>query len=124
MKQKTDGRGRFEASLRNLEQSLEYLKKAKEEQVYAAAIAKNFETCLEYAWKYLKQRATDEGVEVYSPKEAIKQAGRLGIVDDVEKWLSFLEVRNLAVHDYLGLSDDEYLKAIQAFLPEAKKLLR
>lgn len=63
-----------------------------------------------------------EGLEVYSPKEVIKQAGRLGWINDVEKWLDFLEDRNLAVHDYLGVSEADYLKTIENFLQEVKKI--
>jgi uncharacterized protein with HEPN domain len=40
----------------------------------------------------------------------------------VQKWLDFLEDRNLAVHDYLGISDEDYIKMIKEFLIEVKKL--
>jgi hypothetical protein len=33
-------------------------------------------------------------------------------------------VDSVAVHDYIGVSDEEYLGTIQKFLPEAKKLLK
>ncbi len=66
----------------------------------------------------------DEGLDIFSPKEAIKQAGRLGLIDNVEKWLEYLEDRNLAVHDYLGVSDEAYIETIRDFAVEAKKLIR
>ncbi|MBI2083764.1 MAG: nucleotidyltransferase substrate binding protein [Deltaproteobacteria bacterium] len=111
-------------AIQKLEHALSFLKETKKDSLYASAISKSFEVCLEYAWKDLKRRIIEEGIEVYSPKEVIKQAGRLGMIDDVEKWLDFLEDRNLAVHDYLGISDEEYLKTIQDFLPEVKKIIR
>ncbi len=123
MKKESEEKGKLQESLKDLERALTFVDKAKKDSFYFAGIAKTFETCLEYAWKYLKKKAVEEGLDVYSPKEAIKQAGRLGWIDDVEKWLDFLEDRNLAVHDYLGMSDEEYLETIQAFLPEARKLL-
>jgi len=51
-----------------------------------------------------------------------KAAGRLNLIEDVELWLSFLENRNLAVHDYLGIQDHEYLAVIEHFLVEIKKI--
>ncbi|MBI2068237.1 MAG: nucleotidyltransferase substrate binding protein [Deltaproteobacteria bacterium] len=110
-------------AIQKLDHALSFLKETKKDSLYAAAISKSFEVCLEYAWKDLKRRIIEEGIEVYSPKEVIKQAGRLGMIGDVEKWLDFLEDRNLAVHDYLGISDEEYLKTIQDFLPEVKKIV-
>ncbi|MBI2336301.1 MAG: nucleotidyltransferase substrate binding protein [Deltaproteobacteria bacterium] len=109
-------------SIKALEHALTFLKLAQKDPFYFAGISKTFETCLEYAWKYLKQRSTEEGLEAYSPREAIKIGGRLGLIDNVEKWLDFLEDRNLAVHDYLGIADEDYLKTIQDFVTEVKKL--
>ncbi len=123
MKKKTDEQDKFAQSVAELEHALSFAPKATDDRFYFSGIAKSFEVCLEYAWKYMKRRAIDEGLEVYSPKDAIKTAGRLKMIDDVELWLDFLEDRNLAVHDYLGVSDEEYLATTMTFLGEVKKLL-
>ena len=115
---------KLEESINDLEHALSFIDKANKDQFYFAGISKSYEVCLEYAWKYLKRRAVDEGLEVFSPKEAIKIAGKLKLIDNVEKWLDFLKDRNLAVHDYLGIEDEDYLKTIQEFLKEVKKLIR
>ena len=107
-----------------LEHALEFEQQAGEDRFYFAGIAKCFEICLEYAWKEFRRAAVAEGLEVYSPREAIKTAGRLGLVDNVEQWLGFLEDRNTAVHDYLGISDADYLETIKAFLAEVRRLPR
>lgn len=109
-------------SIKEMEHALSFEKKALEDEFYFCGIAKSYEVCLEYAWKFFKRRATDEGLEIYSPKEAIKAAGRLGLIDNVEDWLDFLQDRNLAVHDYLGVSNEEYLKTINKFFKEVQKL--
>lgn len=113
---------KLEKAIKDLEHALTFEKDAKEDDFYMAGIAKCYEICLEYAWKFFKRRATEEGFEVFSPKEAIKLAGRLKIITDVEKWLDFLIERNAAVHDYLGVSDQEYLETIHDFLSEVKSL--
>ena len=113
---------KFKESIDALEHALTFADKAKKDDFYASGIAKKFEICFEYTWKYFKQRANAEGLEVFSPKEAIKLAGRMGLIDNVEKWLNFLEDRNIGVHDYLGMPEDRYLKTIQEFFREVKKI--
>jgi nucleotidyltransferase substrate binding protein (TIGR01987 family) len=113
---------KLKKSVKNLEHALSFGKKAGEDEFYFAGIAKSFESCLEYAWKYFKRRAEEEGFEAYSPKESIKYAGRMGLIDDVESWLDFLEDRNDAVHNYAGISNADYLKTIKAFFLAVKKI--
>lgn len=109
-------------SIDALEHALTFLDKAKKDDFYYAGITKKFEICFEYAWKYFKRKAQEEGLEAFSPKEAIKLAGRMGLIDSVENWLDFLEDRNTGMHDYLGMSQEDYLETIQAFFREVKKI--
>jgi nucleotidyltransferase substrate binding protein (TIGR01987 family) len=113
---------KLKESIALLEHALEFEAKARKDRFYFSGIAKCFENCLEYAWKHFRKKASDEGLEVYSPKDAIKQAGRLGIIHSVEDWLDYLNTRNLAVHDYLGVEDEDYLRTIKKFLADAKRL--
>ncbi len=109
-------------SIQKLEQALKHEKKIHDDPIYFAGISKCFEVCLEYAWKYMKREATAQGYEAYSPKESIKLGGKIKLIDNVELWLDFLEDRNLAVHDYLGISEKDYLTLIKSFLKEVKRL--
>lgn len=113
---------KLKEAVADLEHALSFLDKAKKDDFYYSGIAKTFEICFEYTWKYFKQKANEEGLEAFSPKEAIKLAGRMELINDIEKWLQFLEDRNIGVHDYLGMPEDQYLKTIQAFFTEVKKL--
>lgn len=109
-------------AIKDLEHALTHIEKAKKDNFYFAGISKEFEVCFEYTWKYLKQKVEEEGLDAISPKEAIKQAGHIGLIKDVNLWLGFLQDRNIAVHDYLGMSTMDYLKTIQQFFSEIKKL--
>ncbi len=113
---------KFENSLSELEKA--YLRKdaAIKEYILYAGIAKCFEVCLEYAWKGMKLKIEDQGLEAYSPKEIVKVAGQIGLVDNVPRWIDFINIRNFAVHDYLGITPQEYLNTIGDFLPEVRKL--
>ena len=116
---KTD---KFLNSIKELENALTYVKKIKKDKIYFNGIVKSYETCLEYAWKYLKAEVNDQGIEAHSPKEAIKHSGRMNLISDVELWLKFLLARNQSVHDYLGINEEKYLELIQKFYKEVKLL--
>ena len=109
-------------AINKLKHAITFEDRIHDDDFYFDGIAKSFEMCLEYAWKHFKLIATQHGLEVYSPREAIKAAGQLNLIEDVEKWLGFLEDRNYAVHDYLGLSDNDYLETIKEFFSEVNKL--
>jgi nucleotidyltransferase substrate binding protein (TIGR01987 family) len=94
-------------AIADLEHALDFEKQAQKDTFYMRGIAKSFEICLEYAWKYFKRCAQDNGLEAFSPKESIKMAGRLKLIDNVELWLDFLTDRNFAVHDYQGIDEQE-----------------
>lgn len=77
---------------------------------------------MEYAWKFFKRHAEDEGVEIFSPKDAVRAAAASNLIDDPEIWIRFINDRNLSVHDYLGIDDEEYMKSIKQFVEECERL--
>lgn len=113
---------KLKQSLEDLKHALSFRNKALKDHFYYLGIAKAFEVALEYAWKSLQKEAVEAGFEVQSPRDAIKLAGQLKLISDVEQWLNFLRIRNVAVHDYLGVEPEDYLKAIERFLEEAQNL--
>ena len=83
------------------------------------AVTKAFEVFLEYSWKKLKQKVEDEGIEVYSPKETIREAARLELIDNPELWIKAINARNESVHDYYSMTEDDFIKLIKRFEKEA-----
>lgn len=108
---------------KDLERALKFKDNALSDSVYYGAIAKAFEVAVEYSWKYFRTAAIDAGFEAEAPRDAIKQAGVLGIIDDVESWLRFLKIRNIAVHDYIGVKPEEYLKEAQSLFAKLTSLV-
>ncbi len=88
----------------------------------SAALSKAFEVAFEYAWKEFKRKANDAGLEVYSPRDAIKAAARLRTIDDPEPWNIFLNARNLSVHDYVGLDDERFVAIVRDFAEAVRRL--
>ena len=107
---------KFQQSITDLKHALTFEKQALKDSFYYSGIAKSFEVALEYGWKSLRLQVVDSGLEAESPRDAVKLAGRLGLIDDVEQWLNFLKIRNIAVHDYLGIDKSDYLKAAHDLL--------
>ncbi len=88
-----------------------------------AALAKAFESTFEYVWKHFKREAGEAGLEAYSPRDAIKSAAQLKLIDDLEMWNQFLNARNLSVHDYVGMDDATTLKLVREFHHQVQQLL-
>ena len=88
-----------------------------------AGVSKCFEVALEYFWKFLKRVIEDSGLEATSPKDTIKVGASIGMVKNPEKWIRYINSRNLAVHDYLGIDNSEYLSLIRDFSLEAVQAL-
>ena len=115
---------------RKLRQSVELLDAARaafdedpSDALRAAALSKAFEVTFEYAWKSFKRHADEAGLEVYSPRDCIKAAARLGIIDSPEQWNEFLNARNLSVHDYVGMDDERFATLVNEFAEAARRLL-
>lgn len=89
-----------------------------------AALAKAFESTFEYLWKYLKREADQSGLEAYSPRDALRAAVQLKVIDDLELWFEFLNARNLSVHDYVGMDDATVMELVHRFRDEVARLLR
>lgn len=117
-------KSKLEQSLIELKQALRHRAKAQSDHLTYSGIAKCFEVCLEYAWKQLKRELEESGVDAFSPKDVVKAAGRAGLVADVEVWIKCINVRNFAVHDYLGVTQEEYLDLIESFVPLAAALVK
>lgn len=107
-----------------LSEALRCLKREPTNPVLFAGVSKAFEVSFEYAWKHLKRHADSAGLEVYSPRDAIKVGAQLRLIDDIEMWDSFVNARNQSVHDYIGIADKDFLPLIIKFEKEVRGLLR
>jgi len=55
---------------------------------------------IELAWKTLKDYLNYLGYKVQAPREVVKQAFAIAIIEDGELWLKMLDDRNLTSHVY------------------------
>ena len=64
------------------------------------ALIQSFEVCFELAWKVLKDYLEFNGINVYLPKEVIKEAFSAEIIQNGQIWIDMLKARNSTSHEY------------------------
>jgi uncharacterized protein YutE (UPF0331/DUF86 family) len=110
-------------SLDHLREALRaYEKRRKADPLPGLALTKAFEVAVEHGWRELKRRAEDEGLDVPSPKAAVRQAARLGLIGDPEKWMDLIDARNSSVHDYFGFEGDDIARLAKRCLELVRKI--
>lgn len=65
-----------------------------------AGIIQFYEMAFELAWKTLKDYLQEQGFEITSPRQALKQGFQSNIIENGHLWIKALEDRNLTVHTY------------------------
>ena len=85
---------------------------------------KRFEFTFELAWKLMQAIIQFQGLDAKSPKKSIRIAAQIGLVDNPDEWITYLEKRNLTAHVYdLDMADEVY-ECAKLFLPDGRKLLQ
>ena len=79
-----------------------------------------FEFTFELFWKSLKAYAEESGLEAFSPRDSIRIAFQLGVIQDNPEWFRMLEDRNLTSHTYNEATAD----SIYSHLPTYTQLVR
>jgi len=118
-------------SLKNLERAQanfeDALKLPPEQDLVKEGTIHRFETLLEVFWKTLQRALEYEGLQVYTPRNCVKEAFRLGWISDEALWLSILDLRNVTSHEYLddALAEANYLevKRLGSVLGNASQFL-
>jgi nucleotidyltransferase substrate binding protein (TIGR01987 family) len=114
------------AQLTDFNKALARLKEAAilppEQSIHKDATIQRFEFTFELGWKMMQTLVNESTKEVYGPKQVIREAAKLGLIDDPVKWFEFLTMRNLSVHTYKeDLAQEVYIRA-KEFISYAEKL--
>ncbi len=111
----------FEKSYKLLNQ---YINQPIETELERAGIIQFFEISFELSWKLMKDYLEAQELSVKSPRETIKQAYQIGLIDDGHVWIDALSDRNLTVYTY----DEDMAKKmvsdiIKVYFPELKNCM-
>ncbi|MTW86031.1 nucleotidyltransferase [Virgibacillus dakarensis] len=114
---------RFENFSRSYKLLDKYAEKPIETELERAGIIHFFEMTFELSWKVLKDYLEMQGYKVSSPREAIKQAFQIDLIENGHVWMEALTKRNLTTHTYDEEMAKEFVEEITVvFLPEFKLL--
>lgn len=102
-----DSIGNLDRALQNLERALQI---PKDRELVVEGTIHRFETTIELFWKTLKRALEYEGLHPKTPRDSVKEAFRLGWLNDEQAWLDMLESRNTTSHQYLAeeLAENNY----------------
>lgn len=118
---------RWKQRFENFEKSYKLLEKYSQQEIKTdlerAGIIQFFEMTFELAWKVLKDYLESQGYIVKSPRETIKQAFQIGLIDSGHIWIDALSNRNLTTHTYDEVLANKMVKEIiELYYPELKKM--
>ncbi|MDC3418448.1 nucleotidyltransferase substrate binding protein [Aquibacillus salsiterrae] len=118
---------RWKQRFENFEKSFKLLEKYSNSSISTelerAGIIQFFETTFELAWKVLKDYLESEGYIAKSPRESIKRAFQVGLIEEGHLWMDALSKRNLTSHTYDQELAEKLVKEIQEqFLPLLRNL--
>lgn len=103
---------RWKQRFENYKNSVHALKRAVEikdpSETEKGGIIQFYEVSFELAWKVIKDYLESEGYIVKSPRESIKLAFQIELIENGEAWLKALDDRNLTTHIY----DEQVANAI------------
>ena len=71
-----------------------------EDPIVRDACIQRFEFTFEMAWRAIQAHARVEGLTCLSPRDCLRTAFRLGLLEDDPGWMAMVEDRNRTTHTY------------------------
>lgn len=95
------------------------------------ATIQRFEYTFELSWKLMSSILKDQGNETYGVRNIIRNAARLGLINNPERWLEFADARNLSSHIYkdeiaakvFAVATSDFTTFAEDFLTQARTYL-
>jgi nucleotidyltransferase substrate binding protein (TIGR01987 family) len=95
---------RWKQRYQNFEKAINNLKEAVQidnpSEVERAGVIQFYEIAFELAWKTIKDYLNESGYDVKTPRDSIKQAFQIDIIENGHAWIDMLEKRNELTHTY------------------------
>lgn len=123
---------KLQSQFEDLKKALYRLKEAAllpaDQTINQDATIQRFEFTFELSWKIMQGIVNENIKDIYGPKQVIREAAKLGIIEDPVKWLVFLHQRNMTVHTYreeiakeVYVSAKEFITFVDALIPLLEK---
>lgn len=82
-----------------------------------------FEFTFELAWKVMKSVNAMLGRECYSPRQCIRVSAQTGLIDNPERWISYVNQRNYASHIYSEPMAESIYESARACVRDVEALI-
>ena len=83
-----------------------------------------FEFTFELAWKVMKSVNAMLGRECYSPRQCIRVSAQTGLIDNPERWISYVNQRNYASHIYSEPMAESIYESAKACVGDVEALIK
>jgi nucleotidyltransferase substrate binding protein (TIGR01987 family) len=118
---------RWRQRFSNLKRAFKLFKEAVEKleklnDLEKEGLIQRFEYVFELSWKTLKDYLENEGFDLNSPKNVIRQAFQSEIIKDSEIWIEALNMRNITIHTYDEKTLNKAVEFIGNFYADLKDL--
>jgi nucleotidyltransferase substrate binding protein (TIGR01987 family) len=90
----------FKNALLLLQKSINSYNSDKNNEVFHLAVIQSFEIVFELSWKLMKDYLFLQGIELYTPREVIKESFSINFLEDGQLWIDMLADRNASSHEY------------------------
>lgn len=92
-----------------------------ENVLYHLASTQSFEIVVELGWKILKDLLNHKGIEVYAPRDVIKEAFSVNMLENAQIWIDMIKDRNASSHEYNEERTNQILNKIVSIYYEELK---
>jgi nucleotidyltransferase substrate binding protein (TIGR01987 family) len=111
-------------SLVKSQQTLSRILKTAQNEAEKMGVVKAFEIAYELSWKTMKKILEFRGLETGASRDVFREAAKLGIISDAERWFSYIQKRNITVHAYQPeILDYLFTNTAKEFLTDLNYLL-
>ncbi len=112
--------GKLEQAFKRLEEAPKGLKVS---DIERDGVIQRFEIAFELTWKTFKDFLINQGIEVNSPKTAIKGAFQQKWITNEELWLQMMNDRNSTPHIYDEEKAKEIFTRMESFIHEISQVI-
>lgn len=114
---------RFDNFEKSYKTMAKYIDKPIETELERAGMIQLFEMTFELSWKVMKDYLESQGIVAKTPRDTIKHASQIDLIDDAYTWIDGLVDRNLTANTYDEKKAKKMVEDIKMkYFPELKKL--
>lgn len=103
----------YKKALKQLEEAVELTKERKLSNLEKQGLVQAYKLTQELSWKVLKDFMQSRGTqELYGSKDVVREAFKIGLIENGDVWMEMIKSRNLTSHTYDEATIEEIINLI------------